>query len=173
MTDLTLLSIVIHAENVKAGWWDAWPVKTDRHETAMMLIVSEFAEAMEGHRKGLNDDHLPEFKAFDVELADAMIRLLDLAGAYEMSLADGWKPVDRLAHNWSLKSPPEQLWQAVRSLYTFVCEDAVYQGIVSVLVIAQLHEIDLFKLIDLKRAYNQKRADHKREARESARGKAY
>ena len=45
-----------------------------------MLIVSEVAEAMEGDRKDLMDDHLPNRKMFEVELADAVIRIFDLAG---------------------------------------------------------------------------------------------
>jgi len=42
-----------------------------------MLIVSEVAEAMEGHRKGLMDDKLPHRTMLEVELADALIRILD------------------------------------------------------------------------------------------------
>ncbi len=48
----------------------------------LMLIVSELAEAMEGDRKNLMDDHLPNRKMFDCEIADAFIRLFDLAGEY-------------------------------------------------------------------------------------------
>ncbi|XUM19805.1 hypothetical protein ACRAVF_19255 [Bradyrhizobium oligotrophicum S58] len=38
-----------------------------------MLIVSEIAEAMEGERKSLMDDHLPHRKMVEVELADTLI----------------------------------------------------------------------------------------------------
>ena len=51
-----------------------------------MLIVSEIAEAKEGHRKGLMDDHLPDRPMIEVELADAMIRIGDLAGALGLDL---------------------------------------------------------------------------------------
>jgi hypothetical protein len=44
-----------------------------------MLMVSELAEAMEGHRKGLMDDKLPHRTALEVELADCLIRILDAA----------------------------------------------------------------------------------------------
>lgn len=47
---------------------------------SLLLIVSEITEAMEGHRKDLMDDKLPHRKMFDVELADALIRIFDLAG---------------------------------------------------------------------------------------------
>jgi hypothetical protein len=51
----------------------------------LMLIVSELAEAMEGHRKNLNDTHLPQYKMFDVELVDTLIRLLDMMGQRQMT----------------------------------------------------------------------------------------
>ena len=47
----------------------------------LMLIVSEVAEGMEGHRKNLADDKLPHRPMIEVELADAVIRIFDLAGA--------------------------------------------------------------------------------------------
>jgi hypothetical protein len=43
------------------------------------LMHSELSEALEGHRKGLMDDHLPNRKMLDVEIADAIIRELDFA----------------------------------------------------------------------------------------------
>lgn len=52
----------------------------------LMLVVTEIAEAMEGHRKSLPDDHLPDFSMLTVELADAIIRILDLAGGLNLPL---------------------------------------------------------------------------------------
>lgn len=72
------LSAEIHQSNVDAGWWD----NPREKGTLLMLIVSEVAEAMEGERKDLMDDHLPHRKMAEVELADAMIRILDYAGAF-------------------------------------------------------------------------------------------
>jgi NTP pyrophosphatase (non-canonical NTP hydrolase) len=46
----------------------------------LMLCVSELSEAMEGHRKGLQDDKLPHRSMLDVELVDCLIRIFDLAG---------------------------------------------------------------------------------------------
>ncbi|HYT43597.1 MAG TPA: hypothetical protein VEP90_14760 [Methylomirabilota bacterium] len=47
--------------------------------TLLALIHSEISEALEGFRKDLWDDHLPYRKMAEVELADAIIRILDLA----------------------------------------------------------------------------------------------
>ena len=65
--------------------------------TKLMLIVSELSEAMEGHRKDLNDTHLTNRKMFEVEMADALIRLLDLAGATGIDLAGAY--IDKMQYN--------------------------------------------------------------------------
>lgn len=57
------------------------PIKKDKGN-ALMLIVSEIAEAFEGERKDLMDDHLPHRKCAEVELADALIRILDYAAEH-------------------------------------------------------------------------------------------
>lgn len=63
----------------------------------LMLIVSEVAEAMEGERKNLMDDHLPHRKMAEVELADVLIRVFDYAGAFGYDL-DG-AVAEKLAYN--------------------------------------------------------------------------
>lgn len=52
----------------------------------LMLCVCELAEAQEGHRKGLKDAHLPHRNAFEVELADCLIRLFDLCGGLGLDI---------------------------------------------------------------------------------------
>lgn len=73
----------IHQANREAGWWD----NPREIGTLLCLIHSEVSEAMEGARKDLMDDHLPERKMVEVELADAVIRIFDLAGGMGYDLA--------------------------------------------------------------------------------------
>ena len=61
------------------------------------LIHSEVSEAMEGHRKNRMDDHLPHRRAIEVELADAIIRICDTAGAMGLDL--GGALAEKLAYN--------------------------------------------------------------------------
>lgn len=78
-----------HAANVRAGWWSdlqtGQPVERNVFEM-LGLIHSEISEGFEGHRKGLRDDKLPHHPMIAVELADAVIRIFDLAGAMDINL---------------------------------------------------------------------------------------
>lgn len=78
----------------KESGWDNAPVDVPR---SLMLIVSEVSEAMEGDRKNLRDDKLSHRKMFDVELADAVIRIFHLAG--RMSIPLGEILVEKLVFN--------------------------------------------------------------------------
>jgi NTP pyrophosphatase (non-canonical NTP hydrolase) len=90
-----------HAKASAAGWWDenGRDLRADKyvHATKLMLVVTELAEAMEGLRKGLMDDKLPHRKMAEVELADALIRIFDLAGVLGYDL--GGAVVEKDAYN--------------------------------------------------------------------------
>lgn len=92
------LQEVCHGLAREAGWWDSRNLDDPQTIPACLCLVhSEVSEAMEGARKNKMDDHLPHRKALEVELADAMIRILDLAGAYQLDL--GCALVEKLVYN--------------------------------------------------------------------------
>lgn len=92
-----MLQVLCHGIAKESGWWTDLKTKQDLtsplfgvHEDPaslrinvpekLMLIVSEVSEGMEGFRKNLRDDKLSHRSMLEVELADAVIRIFDLAG---------------------------------------------------------------------------------------------
>lgn len=187
------LAVEIFEQNRAVGWWDdldRCPFQT------LQLVNTEIAEATEGDRKGLMDDHLPHRKMAEVELADTMIRALDFAGRY------GWRfsprlTVDRDSYlgkfvhmvtghstmavkhlgltgiNCLLAS---KLWgNEIHGMGHRVLRQPVeYDFLIDMcLTVAEAYHFDLESAIREKLAYNAKRADHKRENRAQSGGKSY
>lgn len=60
----------------------------DNIPTKLMLIVSEIAEAMEAHRTNAMSDKLPMYSGIVEELADAVIRIMDLGAMLQLDIGD-------------------------------------------------------------------------------------
>lgn len=98
------LQSLCHGLAAHSGWWTNLktgqpidPYDVNVFGLKIALIHSEVSEALEGHRKNKQDEHLPEYTSAEVELADAVIRIMDLAGA--MNLRLGAALVDKLKYN--------------------------------------------------------------------------
>jgi NTP pyrophosphatase (non-canonical NTP hydrolase) len=96
---LNALSALVHDANHK--WWidvrdGVTPLHRNKGEL-LALIHSEISEALEGERKNLMDDKLPHRKMAEVELADAVIRILDYAAGYGYDIGGAF--VEKMAYN--------------------------------------------------------------------------
>lgn len=97
---MTLNDYSQQCHSANQTWWHDIHTgeKLDRNVgELLMLCVSELSESMEGHRKNLPDDKLPHRSMFEVELADCLIRIFDLAGAKNLDLQGAYE--EKMAYN--------------------------------------------------------------------------
>lgn len=86
MIDIARLSFEVHSLARANGFWDAESAPSEK----LMLIVSELSEALEELRAGhsltdmRDEDGKPE--GFPVEIADAVIRILDMCAGYGINI---------------------------------------------------------------------------------------
>jgi NTP pyrophosphatase (non-canonical NTP hydrolase) len=80
---LTSIQNKLYGQSKEMGWHD----NPREIGTLIALCHSELSEALEGARKNLMDDHLTSRKMLEVELADCIIRIFDLAGREGLDVA--------------------------------------------------------------------------------------
>jgi NTP pyrophosphatase (non-canonical NTP hydrolase) len=98
MNDLNDYVKQCHDANIK--WWQDPTTKQAISRNFGELIAlchSELSEALEGHRKDLMDDKLLHRKMAEVELADCLIRIFDLAGGFNYDLAGAF--AEKMVYN--------------------------------------------------------------------------
>jgi len=178
--DYDKLSKAIYAQNKAVGWWD--DPNRCLFET-LQLISTEVAEATEAERKGLFDDHLPHRMGGEVELADAMIRVLDLGGRLGLKYApratfvamppygDGSVGARHLTINRDIIRLAESLLPDAIRKWT---RGRHYSRLLdTIAAVADSFGYDLQGALLEKLEYNRHRADHKRENRAKANGKRF
>ena len=160
---INALAAEIYNHNKSVGGWD----DNRSIKTALMLVITEIAEATEGERKGLMDDHLPYRKMGEVELADALIRMLDIGGRFGLCyekqayLHLNYKNIYEAHFELCEKATsPELLYN---SNYSYFIE--------AIFIISDDFCYDVESAMDEKLAFNKTRPDHKRENRAKKGGK--
>jgi len=191
-----------HGNAVRAGWWSdintGLRVERSFGET-VALIHSEIGEAYGAWRLADKaDPHIPTASNFQVEMADTAIRLFDNCGGFGIDLAaftdaavvgdsikrmpPGWHHdipyqlgpngnMDRAFND--LRLVLDDWLEAARKMplpETALWASKFYRGLY---YFDKNLRLDLPDVIRLKVAYNAQRADHKRENRAQAGGKAF
>lgn len=189
MIDLNQKAKDIFEQNKAMGWWD--DMNRCIYQT-IQLISTEIAEATEGARKNLMDDHLPHRKMEEVELADVLIRTLDLGGRMGLSVPSklNQSAIDNVSGqiaesgftagrqhfgmNVLLTEFANQLIE--RDEYETDPSDLNYHYsmlIITILGYGQSKDYDIISAMNEKIEYNKNRADHKRENRNKENGKGF
>jgi len=94
------LTYFCHGQAKANGWWTDMSTGQDMTSTGypkiqpiknvgelIALAHSELSEALEAHRKLQMDDKLPNRNGLEVELADCVIRIFDIAGGLGLDVA--------------------------------------------------------------------------------------
>ncbi len=116
------------------------------------------------------DDKLPHRKMAEVEMADALIRLLDYAGGFGVKF-------DSVNH--AVRNPPENKGEALFEIIKVVARIADYGNVwieASILFInayCSKFGYDLMGAFEEKMAFNATRKDHQHKARLAAGGKKF
>lgn len=187
--DLNKRAAEVHKNNEK--WWVDLNTleRIDRNKGEMlMLVLTELAEAAEGERKNLMDDHLPHRKMAEVEMADAYIRMLDFAGGFGYNIeseviysiyesdknsliANFELPTNRLESLFEVSKTVINLGFALEFQDEENAEEAVSSVIFSILAYCWQFDYDIEGAFQEKNEYNKTRKDHSIEERRKENGK--
>ena len=181
---INALTKEIHAQNVAVGWYESERPLI----TLLALINSELYEALEGYRKNLKDDHLPQYDNFAVEMADAIIRLYDLMGYqnieyqqyFSLSETELEELKDYLIETYDGEKNLVPAFIMMLTHLVMEIESKKFKLTYTVFV-DQAHYFmknvfgysNFEEIIQAKLEYNKQRADHKLENRKKENGKRF
>lgn len=177
---LKSLAKICHQRAVDKGVWDE-PHSTNHY---FMLVITEVAEAVEAHRKG-RTAYIPEgiedfpdktfIKAFESnikdtledELADTQIRLLDIYGYIIDNDSETPDITEQVKENYHFTRDfvgiPKKFTDWAYALAHDLSENPiacttllkVYNGLCTLLCIAEYFGVDLDRHVELKMRYNE------------------
>jgi len=177
----------IHAHNVKVGWWNP---PQDCLFQKLQLVSTEVSEATEGERKNLMDDKLPHRKMGEVELADALIRVLDIGGRLGYRVSSVAKPHDWTVDAASFSNLKRSIGAQHLAINIIVCKlgealdnrtdlketwrEYCYSSLLlTICQVAENQGYDIESAMNEKIEFNAVRPDHKPENRAKKHGKRF
>lgn len=175
-----------HQKNIQRGWWK----KGENGQTIarnfgelIALKHSELSECWFGWKEEIEDDHLPQFDMYKVELADCCIRLFDTLG-YMGVTQELFEELGRNTDFSSFSARPLDTALLDFHLYLTHALEHIRKGrlvearrSLATCLSAILHwaqdEFDIYEVIFAKDAYNAVRVDHTLAHRAAEGGKAF
>lgn len=173
--DLNELAKTVHQANIK--WWQnletGEPIARNKEEL-LALVVSEVSECLEGERKGSMDDKLPHRRMAEVEMADALIRLLDFAAGFglRLTVVPFLIPISDNKGE-TLFRIMKMITDSFQGVLREVDEFKLSGCIAYIKAYCNKHGYDLEGAFSEKMAFNAVREDHKHESRALAGGKKF
>ncbi len=163
-----------HVNSVEHGWWEGTP--SDKH--FLCLVISELMEAVEADRKSHRADIVSMQETIDAggfcegffiefvkdsvedELADAAIRLLDLAGQHNIDIHTS--TIENISKD-SLSLRQNSFTELIYGIVSTITDQiniyiTIEVVIAQIVGLSKLLNINLVKHIELKMMYNKTRA---------------
>lgn len=175
-----------HQKNIQRGWWK----KDENGQTIprnygelIALKHSELSECWFGWKEDIEDDHLPQFDMYKVELADCAIRLFDTLG-YMGATQELFEELERSTDfsSFSAKTLAESLLdfhlylthalEHIRKSRVVEARRSLATCLVAIMTWAAA-DFDIYEVIFAKDAYNAVRVDHTLAHRAADGGKAF